>query len=174
MTLGNSNILSLSFSRNRLSFAVFRNGALDYYAGKTLRQHRTNRDRNRALTRTVDELVDAHNITELALPGLNKQQRHSPVLLTLYRTVRTHCLKKGLTISIQDPVYFRRQICGTAKPNKANSVRKLVNIYPELERYTRGGSEWESRYYGHLFTAIGAGLVAVRLHPSVSGKVEAV
>ncbi len=160
MFITQSNILSLSFSRNRLAFAVFRRGHLDYYAGKTLNRYRTNLGRNRGMVLTLDGLVKDHGISELAFPKLNKQQRHSPELRSLYRAVRRFCAKNRLTVVTQDPVQMRRKLTGDAKPSKANVLIHLIEIFPELKRYASGGSEWERRYYGHVFTAIGSGIVA--------------
>ncbi len=156
----NANILSLSFSRNRLAFAVFRHGHLDYYAGKTLSRYRTNLDRNRGMILTLDGLVKNHGISEIAFPKLNKQQRHSPELRSLFTAVRQFCALNQLTVVMQDPVQMRRNLTGDAKPSKANVLTNLIELFPELKRYASGGSEWERRYYGHIFTAIGSGMVA--------------
>ena len=164
------NILSLSFSRNRLGFAVFRRGHLDYYAGKTLSRYLTTPSRNRGLVLTVNELVKGHSINKLALPRLNKQQRHSPELRSLYRAVRRFCAKNRLIVVMQDPIQMRRKLIGDSKPSKANVQTRLVEIFPELRRYTSGGSEWERRYYGHVFTAIGSGMVAAGFDTTRSGK----
>jgi len=168
----NANILSLSFSRNRLAFAVFRRGHLDYYAGKTLSRYRTNLDRNRRMVLTLDGLVKNHGISEIAFPKLNKQQRHSPELRSLFRAVRQFCAVNRLTVLMQDPVQMRRNLTGDAKPSKANVLTNLIELVPELKRYASGGSEWERRYYGHIFTAIGSGMLAVGL--TAAGSVEGV
>lgn len=133
---------------------------MEYYAGKTLSRFRTTRDRNKRMLVTLNELVRDHRINQIALLRLNKQQRHSSELCSLYATVRRFCLKNGLTVVAQDPVQVRRKLTGGAKPSKANTMSRLIEIFPELKRYANGGSEWERRYYGHLFTAIGSGLVA--------------
>lgn len=168
----NASILSLSLSRNRLGFCVFRHGDLDYYAGRTLNRYGSTRDRNRAVQLLLDELVGDHGIGRLALPNLNKQQRHSSELRSLYAGIRRFCAKNGITVEMQDPVEMRRTITGFKKPSKANVLTCLIDIFPELKRYSRGETEWERRYYGHIFTAIGSGLVAAGL--STSGSSEGV
>jgi len=64
---------------------------------------------------------------------------------------------------------MRRKLTGDAKPSKANVLIHLIEILPELKRYASGGSEWERRYYGHVFTAIGSGMVAAGLAAAGSG-----
>lgn len=172
MPTTNTNILSLSFSRNRLGFAVFRHGHLDYYAGKTLSRYRTNLDRNRGMALTLDALVKNHGIGGIAFPKLNKQQRHSSELRSLFRAVRQFCARNRLTVVMQDPVQMRRNLTGEAKPSKANVLIHLIELFPELRRYACGGSEWERRYYGHIFTAIGSGMMAAG--SAGAGSVEGV
>ncbi len=106
-------------------------------------------------------LILAHSIGELVLPRLNKQQRLSRDLLSLYRTAGRFCVKNHVSLQIQDPVQARRRLVDNARPSKANASLSLSQIFPELTRYARGG-DWERRYYGHLFTAITCGLSAAR------------
>ncbi len=160
MHLSNTSILSLSLSTNRLGFGVFRNGQLDYYGGRTLNRYRTTRDRNRGVALILDELSQAHCVGKVALPKLNKQQRHSPELRSLYIAIQRSCAKNGLPVIMQDPVQIRQQIAGADKPSKAKVLTRLIEIFPELKRYSTSGSEWERRYYGHIFTAIASGIVA--------------
>jgi hypothetical protein len=154
------NVLSLSFSNNRLAYAVFRHGQLDYYAGKTLRQFRTARSRNRGMLSILNLLVAVHKIDQIALPSLNKQQRRSSDLRTLYRTVFRYCLDRRLKLIVLDPVQMRRRLIGSARPTIANLRQRLIEFFPELKRYALTGSDWERRYYRHVFTGIGCGLIA--------------
>jgi hypothetical protein len=62
---------------------------------------------------------------------------------------------------MQDPVQARRLLLGNARPSKANARRYLIEVFPELSRYAGDESEWERRYYGHIFTAAGCGLAAI-------------
>ncbi len=160
MSPTNENILSLSFSKNRFGFAIFRHGHLDYYATRTLTRFRTARDRNRGINLTLDTLVKDHTISKLAFPKLNKQQRHSQQLGSLYRAVRRFCKKNHLAVITQDPVQMRRKLTGDDKPSKENVRTRLLQIFPELKRFSSGGIEWERRYYDHIFTAIASGMVA--------------
>lgn len=171
MSKTQSNILSLSFSRNRLAFAVFRQGHLDYYAGKTLNRYRSSRERNRGMESILNGLILGHGVSKVAFPRLNKQQGHSPELRSLYRAVGQFCARNRLTVVTQDPVQMRRNLTGDAKPSKANVLTNLIELFPELKRYASGGSAWERRYYGHIFTAIGSGVVAAG---SAAGSVEGV
>lgn len=160
MSLTNAATLSLSLGRNRLGFAVFRHGHMEYYGGKTLNRYPTALDRNRGIVVTLDRLVKDHNISKIALLKLNKQQSHSSELRSLYAAVRRFCVKNGLAVEKQDPVLTRRKLTGDADPTKENVRTRLIARFPELKRYSSGGGEWERRYYGHVFTAIGAGMVA--------------
>ena len=155
-----SKVLSLSFSSNRLAYAVFEDGRLDFYAGKTLRRYQSTRVRNRALVSILKTLVVRHRIQRISLPRLNKQQDRSRPLRSLYQTAIQFCLNEWLSCLILDPVQVRRRITGPAKPTKANASNALVRSLPELKRYARK-SDWEKKYYGHVFTAIGCGLAAV-------------
>lgn len=170
MSLTHENILSLSFSRNRLGLAVFRRGHLDYYAGKTLSRYRSTRGRNRGMESILNELIRGHDVSTVAFPWLNKQQRHSSQLCSLYRAIQKYCAKNGLPVITQDPVQIRRELTGDDEPSKANLKTHLVRIFPELGRYASGGAEWERRYYGHIFTAIGCGVVATGFAAAGSGE----
>lgn len=161
MSSTHSKLLTLSLSRNRLAFAVFHRGQLDFYGGKTLRQYRSVRDRNRAFTTILTGLTLAHSISRLTLPRLNKQQRRSSDLRSLYRTAGRYCMTSQLPLQLQDPVQARRQLVGDLRPSKANARRHLIRMFPELSRYARAETEWEGRYYGHVFTAIGCGRAAI-------------
>lgn len=148
-------------SRNRLAYAVFCRGRLDFFTGKTLRQYRTARDRNRGLISILKQLVLTHSIRSVSVPRLNKQQRKSSDLLSLYRAVARFCATRGLDLQVQDAVQARRHLVGDRRPSKANARGHLIGVFPELRRYARGDSEWERRYYDHVFTAIACGLAAI-------------
>ena len=75
-----------------------------------------------------------------------------------------------LTVVMQDPVQMRRNLTGDAKPSKANAQTSLIQVFPELKRFASGGTEWERRYYGHIFTAIGSGMVAAGFAAAGSGQ----
>ena len=164
------NILSISFSKNRLAFAVFQRGQLEFYAGRTLYRCRTSPARIRKMVLTLEKVLKDHRINKLAMLRLNKQQRHSSELRGLYGAIRRFCTKNGLVVVTQDPVQMRQKLTGDARPSKANVLARLIQIFPELKRYASGGSEWERRYYGHVFTAIGSGLVAAGFARSGSGE----
>ena len=145
-------------SRGRLAFAVFGCGRLDFYAGKTLRQYRFANSRNKALTSILKRLVLEHRTGTIALPRLNVQQRRSADLRGLHRTVLRFCLKERLVLRVLDPAQFFLGAAGSSKPTKADVRQRLLELYPELARFDRNRTEWERRYYGHVFTAIGCGL----------------
>ena len=159
--LTHSKILSLSFSRNRLAYAVFACGRLDYYAGKTLRQYRSPRRRNRATSAILESLILQHRIDTVVMTSLNKQQRHSVPLRKIYRAVARHAIGGRLRLLALDPVNVRRRLTGAAKPTKKNVRVRLIEFFPELKRFDLTGTEWERRYYGHLFAAIACGLACV-------------
>ncbi|MBK7394411.1 MAG: hypothetical protein IPI64_14135 [Chloracidobacterium sp.] len=73
---------------------------------------------------------------------------------------------------MQDPVQMRQNLTRDGKPSKANVLTNLIELFPELNRYASGGSEWERRYYGHIFTAIGSGMVATGF--AAAGSAEGV
>jgi hypothetical protein len=162
-SLADSKVLSLSFSRNRVAYAVFARGRLDFYAGKTLRQFRSTRTRNRAFASILKTLVTRHRIQTVSLPKLNKQQLRSRPLRSLHRTAIGFCLMERLSCLILDPIGVRRGITGSTKPTKANAIARIVKDLPELNRYALNTSEWEPKYYGHIFTAIGGGLASVNI-----------
>lgn len=160
MSTINETTLSISLSRNHLAFAIFRRGQLDFFAGKTLRQYRNAKDRNRGFSSILNQLILTHLASNVVIPSLNKQQRRSSGLCSLYLTVGRFCMRNGLTLRIHDPVEARRQLVGTARPTKVNARGQLVKAFPELLRFAAGDTQWEQRYYGHVFTAIACGLMA--------------
>lgn len=149
-------ILSISPSRGRLGVAVFRRGRLIYYGVKSLRQFQNGDDLRSASERILAKLFKKYCIGTLMMPVLNRQQSHSTVLVSIDRTCRDLARHHKVSLQPYDPLAVRRILCQEAKPTKANASDKLVEIYPELSRHNRGGSQWERRYYGYLFGAIAA------------------
>ncbi|MBK9214620.1 MAG: hypothetical protein IPM59_03335 [Chloracidobacterium sp.] len=103
----------------------------------------------------------AHAIHKIALPRLNKQQRRSAALCSLYEVAKQFCSKTSRPLLMLDPVESRRMLIKRGKPSKANARDYLVGVFPDLKRYTRGETEWEGRYYDHIFTAITGGLADI-------------
>jgi len=112
----------------------------------------------------LSNLTMRHHIETIAIPAMNKQQKRSAHLRSVYRSVLRFCLKERLPCLILDPINFRRRLTGTLRPTRSNATRRLVEFYPELGRYART-SDWERKYYGHVFTAIACGLAAVDFEP---------
>ena len=151
------NTLAISISRNRLGFAVFRGNQLNFYGGRTLRQFSSSPDRLDGLTRILRKLRDKHGPTTLIVPRLNKQQKRSADLRRIDKGIREFARLNVIERETFDPVLARRFICADQKPTKANAARNLAKRHTELQRYLEGGSDWERRYYGHVFTAIAGG-----------------
>jgi hypothetical protein len=52
-------------------------------------------------------------------------------------------------------------VCGTDKATNRNVFAHLMKIYPELQRFKRSGSLWETNYYHHLINAIAGGFAFI-------------
>jgi hypothetical protein len=155
----NQTVLSIALSRNRIGLAVYRDGFLEYYRGKTLRQFRERRQRSRGLARILRELIGRHSVGELIMPQLNKQQRHSDDLRALYSLSKRIAESEKLSLHLYDQLEVKAAICEGENETEANVELKLIERYPELERYCRAGAEWERRYYRLVFQAIAGGEV---------------
>lgn len=153
----NWTILSIALSRNRLGLAVYRDGFLEYYKGKTLRQFRGRRQRSRGFAMILRELIRRYSARELIMPQLNKQQGHSEDLKALYSLSKRIVEREGVAIRMYDPTEAKAAICEGEKATKGNVEMKLLEQYPELRRYCRAGAEWEQRYYRLVFQAIAGG-----------------
>lgn len=151
-------ILSLSLSRNRLGFAIFRYGDLIYYGGKALRRFGTEAARRHGVKLIIKKLAERHHVTVLLLPQLNKQQQHSAELPGIYRSLDRFAKGDNLAIQHYDPVSARRIICKTKKPTKAGTAQTLAAEFPDLSRYIQGNTDWERRYYGNVFLAVAGGV----------------
>ena len=155
-------ILAVTVGRSRLGIAVFRNGTLTYYGGKSLRQYSSESDRHGAIHKFLHKLFHRYGINSLAMTDLNKQQRHSPAVISVDSYVRSIAKDSHVTIRKYDAVTVRMMICEKDKPTKDNTAAKLVERYGELGRYHRGANSWERRYYGFVFSAIAIGEVFTR------------
>jgi hypothetical protein len=158
----NQTILSIALSRNRLGLAVYRDGFLEYYRGKTLRQFRQRRQRLRGLARILRDLIGHYSPVELIMPQLNKQQLHSDDLRALFSLSQRIVESEKLSLHIYDQEEVKAAICEGENETKANVELKLIEQYPELERYCRAGAEWERRYYRLVFQAIAGGEVRLK------------
>ena len=156
-TAKNQAVLSIALSRNRLGLAVYRDGFLEYYRGKTLRQFRRRRQRSHAVARILRDLIGHYSPGELLMPQLNTQQRHSDELRALYSLSGRIVEQEGLLLHLYDQTDVKAAICEGEKGTNANVELKLIKQYPELERYCRARVEWERRYYRLVFQAIAAG-----------------
>lgn len=151
-------ILSLSLSRNRLGFAIFRYGSLIYYGGKTLRRYGNEAERRHGVKLILQKLIERHQVTALLLPQLNKQQQHSVELRRIHRYLDRVVLSDNLPIQHYDPVYARSLICNTKRPTKENTAQILATHFPDLNRYAQAKTDWERRYYSNVFTAVAGGV----------------
>ncbi len=153
-------LLAVTVGRSRLGVAVFRNGTLAYYGGKSLRQYRSESDSHQAISKFLFKLIRRYGLNRLAMVDLNKQQRHSPAVISIDEHITTVARLNRLLIQKYNAVDVRKIICPNDKPTKENTARRLVERYPELARYEGGSNNWERRYYGFVFAAIGVGEVS--------------
>lgn len=155
-------ILSITPGRNRLGVAVFRDGNLVYYAGKSLAQHRSMPEVRQAINKILNKMIENYCVEYLAIMELNKQQRTSHAVVSIYEYIKTMTKRKHLAVCESDPVLIRRLICGNLKPTNHNVARQITSRYIELSRHLIGNNGWEHRYYRFVFNAIAVGEVWAR------------
>lgn len=155
-------ILSITPGRSRLGVAVFHNGTLIYYVGKSLRQFRSETELLHAVKKILAKLIERYAIRTVLVPELNRQQRHSDGVVLIDRLIESFVRSRGVRVNRYDPLIVRRSLCGETRPTKSNTAHSLSKRYVELKRFLIGESDWERRYYGYVFGAIAGGEVFVR------------
>ena len=150
-----TNILSIAIGRQRIGFAVFDRGDLEFVTGRGLPVVGAPAGVYKQILAYLTDLVHTHQIAFITMPRLTVQQKGSPAVARLYKRFQKFVLMSGLTLVIQDDRNARNAI-GTVATADTNG--DLAAIYPELRRYLRSRAAWEKRYYKHIFKAVGSGL----------------
>lgn len=163
-------ILAVSPGRSRLGVAVFRNGTLTYYGGKSLRQYRSESDSQQAIRKSLIKLIRRYGINSFAMADLNKQQRHSPTVVSIDAYIQMVARQNRMAIRKYNPISVRKILCEDDKPTKDNVAHRLVKRYRELGRYLSDSNSWERRYYGFVFSAIAIGEASVLDSSIIGGR----
>lgn len=150
-------VISLIPGRRRLGVAVFRNGTLFYYAGKSLRQFRSEAESLRAVRRMLSKLIERYSIRIVLLPELNRQQQRAEGVVAIETVIVRFMRNRGVSVDRYDPMIARRRLCDGVKPTKWETAISLSKRYAELSRFTVGSGDWQKRYYGYVFGAIAGG-----------------
>lgn len=176
MSRNRHSILSITSGRSRLGVAVFHNGSLIYYSGKSLRQFRSESGLLHAVRKILAKLIERYAIQTVLVPELNPQQRHSTGVILIDTQIESFLRGQGLSVRKYDPLTVRRSLCVDSKPTKLNTARVLTKRYAELNRFRFDESEWERRYYGYVFGAIAGGEVFNKNHQifTINGRSDRV
>lgn len=148
------NVLSIGINRQRVGIAIFSNGELEYVTGRALPERGSQVGR-RALVADLEALVREHSIGIITMPRLTVQQKNSSAVSRAYRRVQSRAIRTGLTVVIagSSPRF----------PRGMKTEESLAALYPELRRYL-GDAAWERRYYRHIFKAVSAGVLWIRMN----------
>ena len=154
-----TNVLAVSPGRHRIGVAVFRNGYLCYYRGKSLRQFRNEKSLQNAVEKFLANLVTRYGINYLTVQSLIRQQETSPLLIAVAELVKRFAEIEGIKLHEYSPFFVRQSFCRMQPPTQENAARNIAKQYPELERYLSRTKDWERRYYRYIFNAIAVGAV---------------
>lgn len=159
MPQNQTNILAIVPGRHRIGVAVFRNGYLSYYRGKSLRQFRSEKFLQEAVRKFLVKLVARYDVNHLAVQELITQQKASRLLLAVAEQIKSFAETEGIKLHEYNPLFVHQTICLDEPATQENTAWEMAKRYPELERYLRRTKDWERRYYRYIFSAVALGAV---------------
>lgn len=153
-------LLSVSAGRHRLGYAIFRSGQLYYYGLRTLKRIRTKPELKNAVNKFLAMIAGRFEVRQIAMRGLNKQQRRNPFLTAITDQIETYCRQNDLLLARYEGRFINERFCNpNQRPTEERTTHALLIKYPHLEAYHGDKQSWRKQYYVHLFQALAVGLV---------------
>lgn len=143
--------------------AVLETNDLLYYGVKELRRHRPASQLMRATRSVVSGLIDQYKPTVLAYEeSVYVQQVSSALLRAVEQEIQRTAKAAGLKVVSYTPTDIRQALCGNPWSTKHMVAARLVERFPELQRYRTNQSPRSERYWLNMFDALAVAMVAVR------------
>jgi Holliday junction resolvasome RuvABC endonuclease subunit len=117
----------------------------------------------RATRNVITTLIDQYVPTVLAYEqSVYVQQVSSTLLRAVEHELQVTAKTAGLRVIAYSPASVRQSLCGEPWSTKHMVAARLVERFPELERYRIGQSARSERYRLNMFDALAVAVVAVR------------
>ncbi len=152
-------ILAIDPGTREIGVAVLEGADLLFYGVRTIQHRGTPQELLRDAVGLITRLIVRHRPDVLAIERTLVIQQNATFLLVVSKKIKAAAKRMGLLVYEYPPVAVRRFICGTEKPTKQETARRIAEIYPHLRRHLDLPAEWERLYYAHIFDAIAVGLM---------------
>lgn len=150
-------ILALDPGTKELGVAVLSNGRLEFYGVKTFKQRQPPHCFLTAVADYISSLITAYHPVILAIETTFSRQKNAALLQVAAAEIIYAAKQHGLTICEYNPAKVRQIICRREKATKPETAQLIVRHYPELSRYLKQPTRWETLYWGHVFDAVAVG-----------------
>lgn len=152
-------ILALDPGTKELGVAVLLEARLEFYGVKTFKQRQPPHLFLAVVASYITGLIAAHRPTVLAIEQTFCRQRQSALLNVTAAEIIYAANQHGLRVFVYDPAKVRQTICQHEKGTKGETAQIVARRYPELSRYLKQPTRWETLYWGHVFDAVAVGLM---------------
>jgi crossover junction endodeoxyribonuclease RuvC len=155
-------ILALDPGTREMGVAVLQSDELLDYRVKTFRNGRRVKDLLIQVADSMNELLDLYkpDVVVIEKPFFAKTKR-SALLIFLVQELRRGVRGRGAILKLIGPQEVRARLVGNARATKRDVARKVIERFPEMREYFHPGDHWQERYWGHVFDAVGIGLVVL-------------
>lgn len=153
-------ILALDPGTKEMGVAVLQGSELLDYRVKTFRNGRRVKDLLIQVAQSMKELLDLYkpDVVVIERPFFAKTKR-SALLVFLVQELRRGVHARGATLRLIGPLEVRARLLGNSRATKRDVARKVIERFPELREHFHPGNHWRERYWGHVFDAIGVGML---------------
>lgn len=159
MPIAPTKILAIDPGTKELGVAVLFEDQLEYYGVKTFKRRQPAHLFLSGVARYISELIAEHQPQALAIEQTFFIQKESALLNVTAAVIRHMAKQAGLTVYEFDPTKVRQLICQSDRATKREAAKILAGRYPELARYLKQPTKWETLYRAHVFDAVAVGLV---------------
>ncbi len=155
-------ILALDPGTKEMGIAVLEGDDLLDYRVKTFRNERKPHELlGQAKSVMVSLLEEVHpDIVVIEKPFFAKTKR-SALLTFLVQELRGRVKAGKVTLREYGPREVREILLGNPKATKRDVARFVVGRFPELKQHFDPGDFWKEKYWGHVFDAVGLGMVVL-------------
>ena len=150
-------ILALDPGTKELGVVVLLDARLEFYGVKTFKQRQPPHRFLTTVTRYITSLIAAYHPAILAIETTFSSQRNAALLQVTAAEIIHAAKQHGLSVREYDPVKVRQTLCQREKATKRDIAQLIARRYPELSRFLKQPTRWETLYWGHVFDAVAVG-----------------
>lgn len=154
-------ILAIDPGTKALGFAVFKGVYLEYYGVKTFKRRSPLHALLADISWFITSLIIRYKPECFAIEQTFLIQPGAELLNVAAQEIKSAAKQHALTVYEYNPVKVRAAICQLEKATKFAAAQVIAEQFPELGRFLRRPTKWETLYWAHMFDAIAVGLVCL-------------